>query len=206
MNASGPTYYATYNPQTLQLTRLGYVSGGNVSAQNLYASSDMPPEYMQPVLDDADRELEMFLKFLYQEGVQINTEKEFELDRYIVENQLDSHYSKLNLVDWFSLTGAKILDMTKYPPGTPRPSLTELPDGDTKNMFQIIRSLGLTGFLPHLLVPGGISISDFERELRYLVPDSKQRERFVVERAIPAMISRQSPIVGREDWERIVAE
>lgn len=205
-SAAAPTYYCVFDPANLRRVRMfGYLREGAISSTYLLASNAMPSPLSDAVTADPKRELEMFLKYIYAAGVQLSSDQQFTLDADMQAAGISSHYSRINLVDWFSLTKAKVLDLTKYPDGQPRPSLTELPDGDRSNMFDIIRSLGMVGLLPHLLVPGGITFAEFNREMRHFLPDRDARLAFMTERGIPALTSRQAPLLSKQELDLIAA-
>lgn len=134
----------------------------------------------------ARNEFESFLLHLYGAGVFISsTTVNHDLDADMVSGSIASMYNDVNVLDFMVLTGAKVRNY-KQPDGTildlmtlgyddDRPNLTDVPNLDQTLMKDVIKHVGLKGFVPYLYAAEGIDFDTFTELVLFFYPDPVER-------------------------------
>lgn len=150
----------------------------------LYKDVDADP------IDDASNiarnEFESFLLHLYGADVFISsTDVYHDLDADMEAGGITSMYDGVNVLDFMVLTSAKVRNY-KQPDGTildlmtlgyddTRPNLTDVPDLDQTLMKDVIKHVGLKGFVPYLYAAEGIDFATFAELILFFYPDATER-------------------------------
>ena len=134
----------------------------------------------------ARNEFESFLLHLYAAGVFISSTDDYhDLDADMVEAGITSMYDGVNVLDFLVLTGAKvrnykqsdgtILDLMTLGPSDTRPNLTDVPDIDISLVKDVVKHIGLKGFVPYLYAAEGIDFDTFAELVLFFYPDATDR-------------------------------
>lgn len=196
--SNGAGFYALFDHNQAHKPLMGIYYDANKRYSKYYI---LEPNFLHPTIglykdinadpigdsaNAARNEFESFLLHLYAADVFISDSNiYYDLDADMQNAGITSMYNDVNILDFMVLTQAKVRNY-KQPDGTildlmtlgydsERPNLTDVPNKDNSLMKDVIKHVGLKGFVPYLYAAEGIDFDTFAELILFFYPDATVR-------------------------------
>lgn len=189
---TGAGFYAIFNPQNefKDIRSIGYSKGGKVKSKFFILEPN-------PLLVGAfNSEFGAFLTTVYKAGLNVaGEETRFDLTALLLQNGLINYnslqtgtpedwvdpFKEIFALDFLVLCGIIQYDISPHlgPSGTPRPAVSSFELGDKQNMFDVIKFMGLSGFLHYLFIAKAMTWEEYRDCIFYFFPDSTERRNYI---------------------------
>lgn len=193
----GEGFYASYKADAITgvpyLTRLKYIDGTTqfpADPQEAVIISDVATIQAYTGIDitsTPERECELFIRSLYVIGISLDSVGSvFDLhDEMEVNGKLSQYppginfYNSIAVFDFMAMTGAILYPFNRLAPGAIRPLVSQAEKGDNTIMLNVIRKLGIWGYIANILSEYGMSIAEFSDILAEWKPLQQDRQAYV---------------------------
>lgn len=190
---TGAGFYAIFDPtnEFKDIHQIGYTTGGRVLSKFFILEPN-------PVLVGAfNSQFGAFLTTVYKAGLNVAGEStRFDLTGLLVQNGLidfaslqggtpatwKDPFKEIFALDFLVLCGIIEYDITPHlgKEGSPRPAVSSFEIGDKTNMFDVIKYMGLWGFLHHLFIAKAMTWEEYRDCIFFFFPEAAERRKYLI--------------------------